>query len=112
MMRSLLLHRFLEDPISGKGTVYTFGCPRATFSQDTFIAYNDFSWGEGQRSAHVTRYTTNNGEGLPPEGDSGQFIDYRTSQRVRAQLTVTGGAWNGDKHANFGIPFLTRNRSL
>ena len=67
-----------------------------------FIAYNDLSWDDGQRSVNITRYTTDSGSGAPPDGDQGHLIDYDTDAPLAAVLTVTGGAWNGSGHAGLG----------
>ena len=68
----------------------------------SFISYNDLSWKEGQIEDNITRYTTNNGAGTPPDGDSGLLIDHKTGEETDITLTVEGGLWNGDKHAGFG----------
>ena len=67
-----------------------------------FVAYNDFSWGEGQLSENITLYTSEGGVGVPPEGDEGALVDYETGLFVPAVLEVEGGAWDGDKHIKLG----------
>ena len=66
--------------------------------KQSFVAYNDLSWGEGQLFKKITRYTTNNGSGTPPDGNSGLLIDLGTGKLIPVALTVTGGAWNGSTH--------------
>ena len=73
-------------------------------SLDGFSAYNDLSWASGQRTGNITKYTTDNGVGDPPEGYEGFLIDYLSGSVVQAHLKVTGGQWNGDDHAQKGSP--------
>ena len=68
----------------------------------SFIAYNDLSWGRGQLSQNITRYTTVNGPGRPPEGHQGPLVDQATGRQLPFTLTVTGGRWNGTTHTTFG----------
>ena len=75
----------------------------STFSRDfPFVAYNDFSWVEGQLSRNITLYTSDNGPGHPPQGSSGYLRDYGSGNVIPAFLSVEGGAWNGDTHTTFG----------
>ena len=50
----------------------------------------------------ITRYTTETGAGEPPDGSRGFLVDNQTGASIRAQLAVTGGSWNGSKHAEAG----------
>ena len=65
----------------------------------SFIAYNDFSWSEGQRMENITRYTTQTGAGDPPDGSEGNLINFKTGEPLDVTFTVTGGSWNGIDHA-------------
>ena len=67
-----------------------------------FIAYNDFSWIEGQQSTNISLYTSNEGDGVPSQGNSGSLIDFESGEMVSATLTVEGGAWNGGSHTSLG----------
>ena len=78
------------------------------FSQENlsrdFIAYNDLSWSLGQLSENITRYTTEEGAGVPPDGSRGTLIDFGSGETVPVLLEVTGGLWDGRRHPNFGRP--------
>ena len=75
----------------------------SSYGQHTpFTAYNDLSWQPGQPFQNITRYTTLSGQGDPPEGNQGKLIDFSTGKPIQAELSVFGGAWNGEKHASFG----------
>ena len=67
-----------------------------------FIAYNDFSWAEGQVNGNITRYTSNEGSGIPPDGASGFLRDYASDTYTSVHLAVSGGDWNGKSHTRFG----------
>ena len=67
-----------------------------------FVAYNDFSWAEGQLNENITRYTMDNGSGDTPSGSSGLLIDHASGRLTSATLTVRGGAWIKDVHSSFG----------
>ena len=67
-----------------------------------FDAYNDLSWASGQLTANITRYTTENGSGIPPDGAQGSLVDYLSGDPITATLTVSGGNWNGGSHATSG----------
>ncbi|MDD3276578.1 MAG: lamin tail domain-containing protein, partial [Kiritimatiellales bacterium] len=68
-----------------------------------FTAYNDLSWAVGQISAHITRYTTDSGDGTPPAGSSGLLIDQATGEETGVTLSVSGGDWNGGNHLTQGL---------
>ena len=73
--------------------------------ESDFIAYNDFSWAEGQRSDKITLYTTDIGTGERPEGSGGNLRDYATNGAfVKARLDVTGGRWDQAWHTRQGGP--------
>jgi len=63
-----------------------------------FTAYNDLSWGAGQLAANITRYTTDSGDGTPPDGASGYLVDFATGETTTVTLAVAGGNWNGAGH--------------
>ena len=67
-----------------------------------FTAYNDLSWGEGQLSKNITRYTTDNVLGVSPEGFSGPLTDYLSGEQLPISVTVTGGFWNQTVHSIIG----------
>ena len=69
---------------------------------DRFSAYNDLSWRQGQTDRNITRYTTENGIGSPPEGSRGSLIDFRSGLPVLGTLSVTGGTWDGAIHPRQG----------
>jgi len=70
-----------------------------------FTAYNDLSWGAGQLQQNITRYTTDSGDGTPPDGSSGSLLDFDTGETTTVTLAVAGGNWNGASHATAsGIP--------
>ena len=66
------------------------------------VAYNDFSWSEGELRQNITRYTTASGEAASSEGAGGNLVDYRTGLETAITLTVEGGSWNGKNHAALG----------
>ena len=68
-----------------------------------FVAYNDLSWARGQLAENITRYTSDNGPGNPPEGSTGSLIDFEKGVPVAATLTVEGGLWNGENHTRQGL---------
>ena len=68
----------------------------------TFTAYNDLSWAPGQLNANITRYTTESGNGTPPEGSAGFLVDHASGAKVHAQIMVSQGGWSGNIHANQG----------
>jgi len=63
-------------------------------SDIAFTAYNDLSWGKGQLSRNITRYTTATGDGNPPDGSAGPLVDFETGATLSGTLTVTGGGWS------------------
>ena len=71
--------------------------------EDFFEAYNDLSWLPGQLEENITLYTTDTGDGLPPEGSSGRLLDYRTGLVTPVTLRVEGGLWDGAAHATKGM---------
>ena len=50
----------------------------------------------------MTRYTTNEGSGSPPDGNSGLLVDHSTGLNTPVTLTVSGGQWNGGSHTTSG----------
>ena len=79
--------------------------PRDRLGQeDPFKAFNDLSWAEGQLSENITLYTTTEGGASLPQGDEGFIVDYESGLRTPVRLSVRGGAWIGDFHANLGGP--------
>ena len=62
------------------------------FVINTFTAYNDLSWGEGQIFSNITRYTTDVGSG-GPDGNTGPMVDYNTGNQLPVSLSVSGGTW-------------------
>ena len=67
-----------------------------------FVAYNDFSWSEGQLAKNITRITTDNTPDESPEGNEGAMIDYNTGEETQVTLHVTGGRWLKSRHPTFG----------
>jgi len=88
------------DPNEGKGYPYPLGPYLIHHNQ--FVAFNDLSWAGGQSEWNITRYTTDSGAGTPPEGSSGCLKDFVSGVYVPAQLTVTGGNWDGAGHTTQG----------
>ena len=76
--------------------------PPAWRADSPFESYNDLSWSPGQRTKHITRYTTNDGPGVPSRGNHGFLKDYHSGEVTSVTLTVEGGLWNGgtDAHPN------------
>jgi len=70
-----------------------------------WVAYNDLSWATGQRTANITRYTTDAGSGTPPEGSSGSLVDFATGTDIGVNLSVAGGIWS-ESQAGFGADAL------
>ena len=66
-----------------------------------WTAFNDLSWGEGQRRQGLTRITTAAGEGTPPDGATGELATTDDAPTGIA-LAVVGGAWEGAVHATQG----------
>ena len=58
--------------------------------------YNDLSWGPGQRTENITRYTTASGSSILPDGSSGHLVEHRTGEESSILLTVTGGHWESE----------------
>ena len=75
---------------------------RLTETLRPFVAYNDLSWGRGQLLDNVTRYTTEEGSGTPPDGYKGRLLDHETGRELVAELSVTGGTWDGNRHVGYG----------
>ena len=71
-----------------------------------FVAYNDLSWDSGQLTMNITRYTTDEGTGIPPDGSEGSLVDYESGDVLPVQLRVDGGRWNGPIHAAVGSSVL------
>jgi hypothetical protein len=68
-----------------------------------FTAYNDLSWDSGQTSTNITRYTSDDGTGTPPDGNSGELKDYATGDSIPGGIvSVAGGTWIGPTHAAQG----------
>ncbi len=77
-----------------------------------FTAYNDLSCGEsctcstgkaGSLSEEkITYYTTEQGPGTPPCGDSGNLVDFNSGTITDVMLKVSGGLWNGKNHTRQG----------
>jgi len=85
-----------QNATLGTGThTYTI-----TDNDALFTAYNDLSWGTGQLLENITRYTTDNGEGTPPDGASGFLLDFDTGETSPVTLAVAGGNWNGAAHTS------------
>ena len=65
---------------------------------DGFAAYNDLAWKTGQLEGNTTHITSpNGGSTLASTGD---LLDFATGDDTGVNLTVTGGTFNGDSHAD------------
>ena len=80
--------------------------------KEPFIAYNDLSWDSGQLTMNITRYTTDEGTGIPPDGSEGSLVDYESGDVLPVQLRVDGGRWNGPIHAAVGSSVLPQTGRL
>ena len=67
-------------------------------TESSFQAYNDLSWAEDQRFENITRFTTDEGTGTPPDGSGGALVDFVTGRVLSSTLLVEGGSWNGSNH--------------
>lgn len=82
--------------------LYLFLNTSQAFSIASFLSYNDLSWGVDQIFQNISRITTDEGMGIPPDGDQGHLVDYFTGVQSPYLLQVRGGSWDGDKHTTFG----------
>ena len=74
----------------------------STKTEGLFLAYNDLSWGEGQTTQNITRFTTDAGAGAPPDGSRGALVDFVTGKPTSATVEIKGGHWDGDKQTTYG----------